>query len=89
MRGDYYYQADSFSRIWNVGRDQIDSWENFNLSLVLANTESGLQIEAFAKNLFDEEVITGAYLQDDSPGLYSNAFLTEPALYGVTISKSW
>jgi outer membrane receptor protein involved in Fe transport len=89
VRGDYYYQADSFSRIWNVGRDQIDSWENFNLSLVLANTESGLQIEAFAKNLFDEEVITGAYLQDDSPGLYSNAFLTEPALYGVTISKSW
>ncbi|WP_276914192.1 TonB-dependent receptor [Hyphomonas atlantica] len=89
IRGDYYYQAESFSRIWNTPRDEMSSWENVNLSIVLANDENGFQVEAFAKNLFDEEVITGAYLQDDSPGLYSNVFLTEPALYGVTISKSW
>ncbi|HAF69039.1 MULTISPECIES: TonB-dependent receptor [Hyphomonadaceae] len=89
IRGDYYYQTESFARIWNVPRDEISSWENVNLSLVLANNDTGFQITAFAKNLFDEEVITGAYLQDDSPGLYSNVFLTEPALYGVTISKSW
>jgi outer membrane receptor protein involved in Fe transport len=89
IRGDYYYQAESFSRIWNVPRDEISSWENVNLSLVLANDNKGLRIEAFAKNIFDEEVITGAYLQDDSPGLYSNVFLTEPALYGITVSKSW
>jgi outer membrane receptor protein involved in Fe transport len=89
IRGDYYYQAESYARIWNVPRDEISSWENVNLSLVLANDDTGFQITAFAKNLFDEEVITGAYLQDDSPGLYSNVFLTEPALYGVTVSKSW
>lgn len=89
IRGDYYYQTESFSRIWNVPRDEISSWDNVNISVVVANDENGFQVEAFAKNLFDEEVITGAYLQDDSPGLYSNVFLTEPALYGITVSKSW
>ena len=89
IRGDYYYQTESFSRIWNVPRDEISSWDNVNISVVVANDENGFKVEAFAKNLFDEEVITGAYLQDDSPGLYSNVFLTEPALYGVTVSKSW
>lgn len=89
IRGDYYYQADSFSRIWNTGRDEIDSWNNVNLSLLLTNPESGWGIEAFAKNLTNEEVITGAYLTDDSSGLFTNIFLTEPALYGVTVKKSW
>jgi hypothetical protein len=41
------------------------------------------------KNLTDEEVITGNYLTDDSSGLFTNVFLTEPALYGVTVRKSW
>ena len=89
IRGDYYYQADSFSRVWNTGHDELDSWSNINLSIVFSNEETGWGVEAFAKNLTDEEVITGSYLQDDSPGLYTNIFLTEPALYGVTIRKSW
>jgi outer membrane receptor protein involved in Fe transport len=89
VRADYYRQSDSFSRIWNTERDQLSSWQNVNLAVVLANEESGWGVEAFAKNLTDEEVITGAYLTDDSSGLFSNVFLTEPALYGVTVKKSW
>ena len=53
------------------------------------NDVSGWGVEAFAKNLTDEEVITGAYLTDDSSGLFTNVFLTEPALYGITLRKSW
>ena len=49
IRGDYYYQTESFARIWNVPRDEISSWENVNLSLVLANNDTGFQITAFAK----------------------------------------
>ena len=26
---------------------------------------------------------------DDSSGLFRNIFLTEPALYGVTVRKTW
>jgi outer membrane receptor protein involved in Fe transport len=89
IRGDYYMQSDSYSRIWNTSRDELDSWSNVNLSIVLNNAESGWGVEVFAKNLTDEEVITGAYLTDDSSGLFTNAFLTEPALYGVTVKKAW
>ena len=89
VRGDFYYQDDSYSRVFNSQHDELDSWTNLNLSLVLANEESGWGVEAFAKNVTDEEVITGTYLTDDSSGLYSNIFLTEPALYGITVRKSW
>ena len=33
--------------------------------------------------------LTGAYLTDDSSGLFTNVFLNEPSTYGVTISKRW
>ncbi|WP_375209519.1 TonB-dependent receptor [Hyphomonas jannaschiana] len=89
IRSDYYYQADSVSRIWNTQRDQLDSWSNVNLSILFNNEENGWGVEVFAKNLTDEEVITGNYLTDDSSGLFTNVFLTEPALYGVTVKKSW
>ena len=89
LRGDYYYQADAFSRVYNTPRDMLESWDNVNLSLQLMNTEDDWSIEVFGKNITDEEVITGAYLSDDSSGLFTNVFLTEPATYGVTISKRW
>ncbi|HBL94821.1 MAG TPA: TonB-dependent receptor, partial [Hyphomonas sp.] len=89
IRGDYYMQSESESRIWNTPRDGLESWSNVNLSILLNNPESGWGVEVFAKNLTDEEVITGTYLTDDSSGLFTNAFLTEPALYGVTVKKSW
>ena len=89
IRGDYYLQAESYSRIFNTQRDKLDSWSNVNLAIVLSNDVSGWGVEAFAKNLTDEEVITGAYLTDDSSGLFTNVFMTEPALYGITLKKSW
>ncbi len=89
LRGDYYYQAESFSRVFNTNRDVLENWDNVNLSLELVNTENDWSIELFGKNLTDEEVITGAYLTDDSSGLFTNVFLNEPRTYGVTVSKSW
>lgn len=88
-RVDYYYQSDSFSRVWNTGRDQMKSWENFNLVFRMEDVTSGISFEFFGKNVTNEEVITGSYLTDDSSGLFTNIFLTEPATWGVAISKSW
>ena len=89
IRGDYYYQGDSFSRVWNTTGDELESWNNLNLAVVFFNDENGLEFEIFGKNVTDEEVITGRYLTDDSSGLFSNIFLTEPRLYGVRVRKSW
>ncbi|MEL6285221.1 MAG: TonB-dependent receptor [Pseudomonadota bacterium] len=89
LRGDYYYQDDAFSRVWNTSRDQLESWDNINLSIQLINTDRNLTIEAFGKNIADDDVITGAYLTDDSSGLFTNVFLNEPATYGITVAKTW
>jgi len=88
-RADYYRQSDSFSRVYNTGRDELSSWDNINVSIALFNDESGVRVEAFGKNISNEQVITGAYLTDDSSGLFTNIFLTEPRTYGVSVSKSW
>ncbi|MEL7545081.1 MAG: TonB-dependent receptor [Pseudomonadota bacterium] len=89
LRADYYMQDSSFSRVWNTPRDELDSWDNLNLTLKLYNTDNDLSVELFGKNVTDEEVITGAYLTDDSSGLFTNIFLTEPRTYGIAVSKSW
>lgn len=88
-RVDYYRQSDSFSRVWNTGRDELSSWENYNASLAFYNDTNGLRLELFGKNIFDKTVITGAYLTDDSSGLFTNIFLTEPRTYGVSLTKTW
>ena len=88
-RLDYYRQAESYSRVFNSARDALDAWDNLNVSVVLFNDDTGVRIEAFGKNVSDEEVITGAYLTDDSSGLFTNIFLTEPRTYGVSVTKTW
>ena len=57
-RVDYYYQADSYSGVWNTVRDKIDSWGNFNIVVRMENATSGLSLELFLKNVTNEEVIT-------------------------------
>ncbi len=89
LRGDYYYQADSFSRVWNTPHDKLDSWDNLNLTLRFDNEDKGLAVEIFGKNVMDDDVITGAYLTDDSSGLFTNVFLNEPATYGISLTKRW
>lgn len=87
-RADYYVQSESFSRVWNTRTDELESWSNLNLSLRLTNADHGFDVEAFGKNVTDEEVITGHSLGDDSVGLTTNIFLTEPATYGITVAKT-
>ncbi|MDB5429181.1 MAG: TonB-dependent receptor, partial [Caulobacter sp.] len=88
LRGDYYKQTKTFSRIYNSVPDQIDGWDNVNVTFTVADS-NGLAFEAFVKNATDEKAITDTYLTDDSSGLYRNAFYTEPRTYGFAVSKKW
>jgi outer membrane receptor protein involved in Fe transport len=89
LRGDYYRQTKTFSRIYNSMPDQIDEWQNVNLTLTVSNQDKGWTLEGFVKNATDEEAITDTYLTDDSSGLFRNAFFTEPRTYGVAVTKRW
>lgn len=89
MRGDYYTQAEMYTRIFNLEADKIDSWSNANASISFEQRDWGLGIEFYAKNIFEDDQITNQYLTDASSGLYTNVFLLDPRQFGMKISKEW
>ncbi len=89
IRADYYRQTDSFSRIYNAKTDALEGWDNANATITVANSAMGLSLEAYVKNMMDEEVLTDTYLTDDSSGLFRNGFYGEPRTYGVAITKTF
>ena len=89
LRADYYYQGDSYSRVFNSTADHLRSYDNLNLSLNFANREQGLSLQFFVKNVLDNVVITDTYLSDDSVGLFTNIFLNEPRQLGVSLTKTF
>jgi len=86
-RVDFYYQASSYSRVYNRISDRLDSYTNTNVTFDLTNRDLDLSIQLFVRNLTDETVITDQYLTDDTSGLFTNIFLSEPRTYGVSVTK--
>ena len=86
IRGDYYWQGDMWTRVMNSDPvDKIESWDIVNLSIQLNALEQGWYARVFATNVFDEHNLTGTYLTDASSGLFSNAFVQDPRVIGVTV----
>jgi outer membrane receptor protein involved in Fe transport len=88
-RIDFYYQGSSYSRIYNRISDKLDSYTNTNVSLTVENPDWGVAAQLFVRNLTDETVITDQYLTDDTSGLFTNIFLSEPRTYGLSVTKSF
>ena len=89
IRGDYYYQTEMFTRIFNLEADRIDSWSNANASISFDNVDKGWSFELYGKNLLEDDQITNQYLTDASSGLFTNVFLLEPKQFGVKVGKTW
>jgi outer membrane receptor protein involved in Fe transport len=85
VRLDYYWQDDMYAREFNTGGDVIESWDQFNLSLIFESADGKWGARAWARNLADEDNITGHYLTSDTSGFYRNYFLTEPRIVGASI----
>ncbi|MFZ4606767.1 MAG: TonB-dependent receptor [Caulobacter sp.] len=88
-RADYYWQDDQFSRIYNSAHDHMDAYSIVNLSLVVENQTAGWLLQAYVKNLGDDDSVQASYVTDDSSGLFTNIQITDPRLYGVSITKSF
>ena len=85
LRLDYYWQDDMYAREFNTDGDLIESWDQFNLSLIFESADGQWSARAWARNLADEDNITGHYLTSDTSGFYRNYFLTEPRIFGASI----
>lgn len=85
-RVDYFRQDEMWGRIFNRNPiDRISSWSTINASLAFAPEEENWEIKAFIQNLKDDDNMTGMYVTDPAAGLFTNAFLLEPRVYGVSI----
>ncbi len=87
LRGDYYYQGESYARVYNTTYDRLKSWDNVNISATLERPADGLVIQAYVKNLFDKTPITDAFTNSDDTGLTTNVFTLDPRLVAVSVSK--
>ena len=87
VRGDFYWQDDSYARIYNTAYDRLKSYENVNATLSFDNAAKGLNVQFFVKNLTDSQPLTDTYLTDASSGLFVNSFTLDPRTYGVSLTK--
>ena len=89
MRVDYYWQSDMWGRIFNAGAaDEIASWDVTNASMQLTAPENEWYAKLFVSNLFNNDNITGMYLTDHSSGLFTNVFLGDPRVFGITLGTT-
>lgn len=85
LRWDYYWQDDAYAREFNTKGDEIDSWDQHNMSLIYESHNGDWQARLWARNLQDEDNVTGHYLTSDTSGYFRNYFLTEPRVYGLSV----
>lgn len=89
LRGDYYWQDSSYARVFNAVNDFLQSYHVVNATLTFANQPMGLELQLWAKNIFNAQPITGVYLTNDTSGLFQNVFTLDPRTYGATLTKRW
>lgn len=87
--GNYYWQDDFYTRVFNTVNDRVDSWDVINATLTLHSSSQKWFGELWGRNLNDEDHVTGQYLGDQNVGLATNQFLLEPRTYGLTLGYNF
>lgn len=89
LRADYYYQSESYGRVYNTEFDRLKAWSNVNVSATATNELSDIQVQLYVKNLFDDAPITDFFVNSDDTGLSTNVFTLEPRIVGLSFSKGF
>ena len=85
VRWDYYWQDESYAREFNTVGDEIEAWDQHNMSFIYESEDGRWSGRLWVRNIQDEDNVTGKYLTSDTSGFYRNYFLTEPRIYGVSL----
>ncbi|KGB52709.1 TonB-dependent receptor [Sphingopyxis sp. LC81] len=84
FRGDYYRQSKSYGRVYNTEFDRLRAWDNVNVAVTLARSESDFALQFYVKNLFKKTPITGFFVNSDDNGLTTNVFTPDPRIIGLS-----
>jgi iron complex outermembrane receptor protein len=87
VRADYNWQSQAYATMYNTIFDRINSYDNLNLSLKLANEEQGFEIQAFARNLLSEQAVTTIQVGTATSGYARTVFGKNRPSYGLALTK--
>ncbi|WP_298670771.1 TonB-dependent receptor [uncultured Sphingomonas sp.] len=82
-RFDITYTGESYANIFNGRINRIQGYEVANAQIQLNGVADRWFLRGFIQNIFNNNATTGAYLTDQSSGLFTNIFTLEPRRYGV------
>lgn len=88
-RADYHYQSSVWGDVYNNADNRAKGWSNVNATLTLASPSKGVSIQAWAKNLFDEDAISAVGVNSASLGLTRRLYLLEPRTFGISLTKDF
>ena len=87
IRADYSWKDDTYTSFFNGEDYELQSWRNANLVFNLANVNSGLGFQLFAKNILnDDDTIIGYDLSGQGLGLARNITYLDPRVYGASVT---
>jgi len=84
-RVDFYWRSKMFGRIYNTRKDVIPSWQQLDANMTIAKEGFPLTFELWAKNLQNNDDVTGHYFTDPTSANFTNLFILEPRTFGATI----
>ncbi|MBZ6379828.1 MULTISPECIES: TonB-dependent receptor [Pacificimonas] len=84
-RVDVNMTGDFWATNFNQPVDKLGGYTIVNAQLTVAAPDERFYVRAFVQNAFDELAETGRYVTDQSSGLFTNTFLTDPRLYGAAV----
>jgi hypothetical protein len=84
-RVDAHFQTHFWGDIFDDGAAKVGAQETTDASIQLNSPNDVWYAQAFIKNIFDSNNITGEYVTSQTSGLYSNAFYGDPRTYGITV----
>ncbi|MGH1470328.1 MAG: TonB-dependent receptor [Cellvibrionaceae bacterium] len=86
IRADYSWKDDSYTSPFNGENYELRDWQNMNISFILQNFDLGITVQAYAKNVLnDNDTVVGYDLSGQGLGLARNATLLDPRLFGVNV----
>jgi len=88
-RVDFSWRSDQYARVYNTRKDLINSWEQLDAQLSFAKPDAPWMFELWAKNLQNNDDVTGHYFTDATSANFTNLFLLEPRTFGASVRYRW
>jgi len=81
-----YWQDEFNARVYNTAPDVIDSWTQTDFTISLADAYDQWEIEAFVKNVSNNDSVTGLSAENSLAGRFRLPAILDPRQYGIRIT---